>query len=355
MAEVDAPAPLPASLASPEDADGDGPRAPQAANDAESLSHGLAAQVEDNETGGLSPIALQEAEDVERFAPVDPEAVSKDLASPAKVCPSSAPEALVCSPPLPLALAAGQLLRTVLRSPAAQLAVEEVVNSSELLVVAEVGEEAKNQLQVGDYVMTVDGKFGTEAMRALLVADNEVEVLAVRPKTFEVVVPKHGKTLGLSLNYKEGGPCLFVTSVHAGEAVSECGADIQDGDRIVSVNGVTAVEAMVSELCTSDRPLVNIAALREASSDSIEVARADCAVVPRIAPLRRCEAWSALGIGVAESDGGAPPASREVFWDSKKERWGRALSRRERPTMGERIAAARESQSARCRDGCTWL
>mmetsp|Transcript_42472 Transcript_42472/g.122826 ORF Transcript_42472/g.122826 Transcript_42472/m.122826 type:complete len:108 (+) Transcript_42472:97-420(+) len=90
-------------------------------------------------------------------------------------------------------------------------------------------------------------------MRKELASGLRVELKLRRPKVFPICIAKEGKSLGLTLNYITDGVTMSVKGIKDG-AAKDCRADLQAGDRILSVNDQIGVEKMLAELRDSASP-----------------------------------------------------------------------------------------------------
>lgn len=103
---------------------------------------------------------------------------------------------------------------------------------------AGVGEDRK--VRAGDYIKAVNGVRQSAGAMAEALKANTVLVLEVqRPDVFiRKVTRRRHERMGLDLNYSERGSSLVITEVGSG-ALKRCAPDIQPGDRVVAVNGLT--------------------------------------------------------------------------------------------------------------------
>merc|ERR1719468_1203255 len=111
-------------------------------------------------------------------------------------------------------------------------------------------------IMAGDYIVAINDSAGmTHAMEAI--RQTSVTLTVARAQVFERTVEKAaGQELGLELKSNATAVSLFVASVHDGAVRSE-EVDILPGDRILEVNGVSAVPLdMLSVLRDSTGPLV---------------------------------------------------------------------------------------------------
>jgi len=117
------------------------------------------------------------------------------------------------------------------------------------------------QVSVGDCVVRVNGKADTGTMMRLLQREVEIAIVTKRPSQHRITVPKNGRALGFSLKYLESGASVFVGSVDPAGAASAAKADVQAGDRIIEVNGLSSPVEMVSELKNHPAPEILISRL----------------------------------------------------------------------------------------------
>mmetsp|Transcript_33265 Transcript_33265/g.94636 ORF Transcript_33265/g.94636 Transcript_33265/m.94636 type:complete len:227 (+) Transcript_33265:98-778(+) len=110
----------------------------------------------------------------------------------------------------------------------------------------------ERRVQVGDYIMSVNGVIGLDAMLDILERRVEVTVVVARPHEFDVTVAKNGKPLGLELKFERPSDAMFVSDIDAGHAVDASGANLKVGDRIVEVNGRTSFDDMAAQLRESE-------------------------------------------------------------------------------------------------------
>lgn len=108
------------------------------------------------------------------------------------------------------------------------------------------------QIQVGDYIISVNGVTGIDDMLDILEKRVEAEVMVARPKEFDITVAKNGKPLGLELKFERPSDALFVSDIDVGHAVDASGANLRVGDRIVEVNGRTSFDDMAAQLRESE-------------------------------------------------------------------------------------------------------
>lgn len=120
------------------------------------------------------------------------------------------------------------------------------------------------KILVGSVITDVSGTSGSpHALRKALECSGVVDLAVRLPPSFEVQgLSKDGKPLGLCLARHSRAPALVVKGVQEAGVVAEwnsefaaTGADIREGDQIISVNGTAGdVEAM-RELLSSSQEL----------------------------------------------------------------------------------------------------
>lgn len=100
---------------------------------------------------------------------------------------------------------------------------------------------AKRRIQVGDYIVAIDGTSGgAHASKQLLLRLSESLVPAIRvcrPHLFECQVQRKVGFIGLDVTYAQSAMTIVVRGIHPG-AVQNCVPQLQVGDRIVSVDGL---------------------------------------------------------------------------------------------------------------------
>lgn len=107
------------------------------------------------------------------------------------------------------------------------------------------------QLKAGDFIMSVNGVTGSEMPKELQSA-RHLSLKVRRPMEFEVEIEKAGGTLGCSITYDaHTGMSLGVSNVLDGPIQrwneSGSGEKVQEGDRIVCVNGVRGFTSQLLE------------------------------------------------------------------------------------------------------------
>lgn len=105
----------------------------------------------------------------------------------------------------------------------------------------------------GDYIIAVNGENSLDTMCRLVYTESEVDLLLIHLAIFSVRIPKQGKPMGLTLGYAEQGLSMVIRSIQEG-ATMDANVDVQQGDRILSVDECVGVDAMLEKLNTSACP-----------------------------------------------------------------------------------------------------
>mmetsp|Transcript_34597 Transcript_34597/g.98437 ORF Transcript_34597/g.98437 Transcript_34597/m.98437 type:complete len:237 (-) Transcript_34597:12-722(-) len=131
------------------------------------------------------------------------------------------------------------------------------VDSDETTAAGSYNASAPDELQLrpGDYIVDAAGQAASSASipKALASSSSAITVLIVRPVLFAVTFSRKHERLGLSLKQNKGGKCILIEAVEFEDAKQAASVDLQQGDRILSVNGVSGdVPGMLCELDSSD-------------------------------------------------------------------------------------------------------
>mmetsp|Transcript_101125 Transcript_101125/g.292438 ORF Transcript_101125/g.292438 Transcript_101125/m.292438 type:complete len:261 (+) Transcript_101125:68-850(+) len=113
------------------------------------------------------------------------------------------------------------------------------------------------QINVGQYILAVNGCTEKEAMIAELSTSRQLDIEIRQPRHFSATIPKNGLPLGLSVLYNTWGGCLYIKDVEPNSAARAALPDIAPGDRVVAVNGrCNGVMQMLEELRLHQTPEV---------------------------------------------------------------------------------------------------
>lgn len=110
------------------------------------------------------------------------------------------------------------------------------------------------QIRNGDYIKAVNGLTGAKEMAEVVDKEMHLQVLLCRPHLQNVHVDKQGGPLGLELMYWHAGTSVLVGEINDG-AVKKQGMDLQKGDRIVSVNGISGRSEVLLDKIRSSQTL----------------------------------------------------------------------------------------------------
>mmetsp|Transcript_132790 Transcript_132790/g.331282 ORF Transcript_132790/g.331282 Transcript_132790/m.331282 type:complete len:155 (-) Transcript_132790:44-508(-) len=115
------------------------------------------------------------------------------------------------------------------------------------------------RIRPGDYIMEVNGeRESAQVMNGALRNVDKLDLLVLRPNTWQRQITKDPTSgVGLELSHARGTSSLVIQEVREGGVVSREAPEVQPGDRITAVDGVTGTpDKLMRTIAASTKPVI---------------------------------------------------------------------------------------------------